>query len=83
MYCPLMKHLQRLGGLDVDATTIPIAVRNTAPPPSSSSGAQAHAPSTSPLPPRWQRLEVEIWQGGLEKHNQRLEGFEAITGLEM
>ncbi|KAG7571116.1 hypothetical protein FFLO_00941 [Filobasidium floriforme] len=85
------------GGLDVDATTIPIAVRNTAPPPSSS-GPQAHAASTSPssldddanhnsdasnVPPRWQRLEVEIWQGGLEKHNQRLEGFEAITGLEI
>lgn len=81
----------------MDATTIPIAVRNTAPPPSSS-GPHAHAASTSPssldddahynsdvsnVPPRWQRLEVEIWQGGLEKHNQRLEGFEAITGLEM
>jgi hypothetical protein len=79
----------------VDATTIPIAVRNTAPPPSSS-GPQSHVSPTSPssldanynsdasnVPPRWQRLEVEIWQGGLEKHNQRLEGFEAITGLEM
>ena len=35
------------------------------------------------VPPRWQRLEVEIWQGGLEKHNQRLEGYEAIVGMEM
>lgn len=32
---------------------------------------------------QWQRLEVEIWQGGLERHNHRLEGFEAIVATEV
>lgn len=41
------------------------------------------SPTGEHIPPRYQRLDVEIWQGALEKHNQRLEGYEAIVGLEI
>jgi hypothetical protein len=66
--------LQRVAGLDVDPTVIPEAVKAITPP----SDETDHY-----IPPRWQRLECEIWQGGLEKHNRRLEGFEAIVALEL
>jgi hypothetical protein len=32
---------------------------------------------------RWEKLESEIWLGGLEKYNPRLEGYEAIVALEV
>lgn len=65
---------QRVAGLDVDPTVIPEAVKAITPP---------SEETDQYIPPRWQRLECEIWQGGLEKHNRRLEGFEAIVALEL
>lgn len=66
-----ISRVQRLAGLDVDPTVIPRAVAATAP------------PEAPPALARWQRLDVEIWQGGLERHNHRLEGFEAIVASEV
>lgn len=40
--------------------------------------------STFPPPrPRWEPITTELWLGGLEKYNARLEGYEAITALEV
>lgn len=72
---------QRIAGLDVDPTVIPEAVKVTAPP--ADPEQVDYQFSETYVTPRWQRLECEIWQGGLEKHNRRLEGFEAIVALEL
>ncbi|KAI5452046.1 hypothetical protein NCC49_000989 [Naganishia albida] len=73
--------LHRIAGLDVDPTVIPEAVKVTAPP---TEPEQTDYQFTETyVTPRWQRMECEIWQGGLEKHNRRLEGFEAIVALEL
>jgi len=77
--------LHRVGGLDVDPAVIPKAVAATAPPPETPGVDDSMQMDTMQayIPPRWQRLEVEIWQGGLERHNHRLEGFEAIVATEV
>jgi len=37
----------------------------------------------SPTRPRWEKLQTELWLGGIEKYNARMEGYEAITCLEV
>ena len=39
--------------------------------------------SFPPPAPRWEPLQTELWLGGIEKYNSRLEGYEAITCLEV
>ena len=39
--------------------------------------------SFPPSAPRWEPLQTELWLGGIEKYNSRLEGYEAITCLEV
>ena len=40
--------------------------------------------SAFPAPrPRWTELQTELWLGGIEKYNSRMEGYEAITCLEV
>ncbi|KAJ9126911.1 hypothetical protein QFC24_001142 [Naganishia onofrii] len=75
--------LHRVGGLDIDPTVIPEAVKAIAPPPEREQEQNHDLFGEEYVVPRWQRLEAEIWQGDLAKHNRRLEGFEAIVALEV
>ncbi|KAJ9091084.1 hypothetical protein QFC19_009258 [Naganishia cerealis] len=75
--------LHRIAGLDIDPTVIPAAVKATAPPADSDQEDGQEQYGDKYIVPRWQRLECEIWQGELAKHNRRLEGFEAIVALEL
>lgn len=43
----------------------------------------ASSSSFPPLRPRWAPLHTELWLGGIEKYNARMEGYEAITCLEV
>lgn len=56
---------------------LPFAIETTKPP------APNQASSSSRPYVRWEPLESEIWLGGLEKYNPRLEGYEAIVALEV
>lgn len=38
-------------------------------------------PSTAPV--RWEPMVTELWLGGIERYNSRLEGYEAIVALEL
>ncbi|OCF41155.1 hypothetical protein I317_05069 [Kwoniella heveanensis CBS 569] len=67
--------LQRLGGLDVSPSVINSALATITPPSSAS--------NFPPALPRWEPMSTELWLGGIEKYNARLEGFEAITLLEV
>lgn len=43
---------------------------------------QTLEPSAS-TPPRWETLYTELWLGGIERYNARLEGYDAIVALEL
>ncbi|WWD02359.1 hypothetical protein V865_000398 [Kwoniella europaea PYCC6329] len=60
----------RLGGLDVSPSVITSALKTLAPP-------------TNSTIPRWEPLTTELWLGGIEKYNSKLEGYEAIVLLEV
>ncbi|WVW85856.1 hypothetical protein I302_107894 [Kwoniella bestiolae CBS 10118] len=62
--------IQRLGGLDVSPSVITSALKTLAPP-------------TNSTIPRWEPLHTELWLGGIEKYNAKLEGYEAIVLLEV
>ncbi|WWC63055.1 uncharacterized protein I303_105654 [Kwoniella dejecticola CBS 10117] len=68
--------IQRLGGLDVSPSVITSALKILTPP------SQNANPSSSAIP-RWEPLTTELWLGGIEKYNAKLEGYEAITLLEV
>ncbi|WVF72587.1 hypothetical protein IAT40_007404 [Kwoniella sp. CBS 6097] len=67
--------LQRLGGLDVSQSVIKSALATITPPSPDS--------NFPPTQPRWEPMSTELWLGGIEKYNAHLEGFEAITLLEV
>jgi hypothetical protein len=69
--------IQRIGGIDVSPSVLPFAIETTKPP------SPNEASSSSRPYVRWEPLESEIWLGGLEKYNPRLEGYEAIVALEV
>ena len=55
-------------GLDISTSDLEIAIADTAP---------------SDWRTRWQPLEVEIWQGGLEVVNSALAGIDCIVATEV
>lgn len=66
---------QRLGGIDPYPGVMPSALSILTPPSSS---------STFPPPrARWEPLQTELWLGGIERYNSKMEGYEAITCLEV
>ncbi|WWC90935.1 uncharacterized protein L201_005873 [Kwoniella dendrophila CBS 6074] len=67
--------IQRLGGLDVSTSVIASALKTLSPPSASTNNASTI--------PRWEPLTTELWLGGIEKYNAKLEGFEAIVLLEV
>jgi len=66
---------QRAGGLDSNPSTTSSALSIIQPP----SPTQSFPPQT----PRWEPLSTELWLGGMERYNSRLEGYEAMTALEV
>ncbi|WWC71781.1 uncharacterized protein I206_105740 [Kwoniella pini CBS 10737] len=68
--------IKRLGGLDVSPSVITSALKTLTPP------AQSSTPSSLTIP-RWEPLITELWLGGIEKYNAKLEGYEAIVLLEV
>jgi hypothetical protein len=66
---------QRAGGLDSNPSTTSSALSIIQPP----SASQSFPPQT----PRWEPLSTELWLGGMERYNSRLEGYEAMTALEV
>ncbi|WVQ85706.1 hypothetical protein IAT38_007872 [Cryptococcus sp. DSM 104549] len=67
--------LSRLGGLDASPDVIVPALAVLSAPSAES--------SFPPARPRWQPLTTELWLGGIEKYNAKLEGYEAIVALEV
>lgn len=67
---------QRLGGIDHSPGVIPSALAVMAPPNPAST-------SFPPARPRWEPLQTELWLGGIDKYNSKMEGYEAITCLEV
>ncbi|KIR56014.1 hypothetical protein I315_01078 [Cryptococcus gattii Ru294] len=67
--------ISRLAGIDANPEVMNPALSVISP---------ASETSTFPPPrPRWEPITTELWLGGLEKYNARLEGYEAITALEV
>ncbi|OCF57476.1 hypothetical protein L486_04934 [Kwoniella mangroviensis CBS 10435] len=62
--------IRRLGGLDASPSVITSALKTLTPP-------------TNSTIPRWEPLTTELWLGGIEKYNSKLEGYEAIVLLEV
>ncbi|KAK4687932.1 small RNA 2'-O-methyltransferase, partial [Tremellales sp. Uapishka_1] len=62
--------ITRLGALDPTPSVLPSANEILV------------VPSSSALP-RWEPLVTELWLGGIERYNSRLEGYDAIVALEV
>ncbi|ORX38723.1 hypothetical protein BD324DRAFT_577826 [Kockovaella imperatae] len=69
--------IDRLAALDPSPSYMPPALSIMSTPPSPTS---SFSPAAQP---RWEPLHTELWLGGIEKYNARLEGYEAITCLEV
>lgn len=66
---------QRLGALDPSPSIIPSALAILSPPSPTS--------TFPPQTPRWEELTTELWLGGIEKYNSKMEGYEAMVALEV
>jgi hypothetical protein len=60
--------MQRLTGVDQNASVMPTAMQTVETPAST---------------PRWEPLQAEVWLGDIQRFNGRLEGHEAIVALEL
>jgi hypothetical protein len=69
-------HLERIAGLDISKYDLEQAAEATAPRPDVDS-------SLPHLTPRWEDLEVKIWQGGLEHINTSFIGYDCIVSTEV
>ncbi|WVQ71311.1 hypothetical protein IAR50_000838 [Cryptococcus sp. DSM 104548] len=69
--------INRLGGIDASRDVIAPALSILNPSPSPTSNI------FPPPRPRWEPLTTELWLGGLEKYNAKLEGYDAIVALEV
>jgi hypothetical protein len=77
-------HLERIAGLDISKYDLEQAVEATAPRPDVDSSVLHLTPwSGVAVAPRWENLEVKIWQGGLEHVNTSFIGYDCIVSTEV
>ncbi|TYJ53642.1 hypothetical protein B9479_005729 [Cryptococcus floricola] len=67
--------INRLGGIDASRDVIAPALSIINP--------QSSSNAFPPPLPRWEPLSTELWLGGLEKYNAKLEGYDSIVALEV
>ncbi len=72
-------HISHLYGLDTCKYDLEFAARETAPPNFSSSDTRSYYH----VQPRWEELEVKLWEGGLEVVNEEFVGIECIASTEV
>lgn len=72
-------HISHLYGLDVCKYDLDFAARETAPPNFSPDEIRSYYH----VQPRWEGLEVKLWEGGLESINEEFVGTECIASTEV
>lgn len=72
-------HISNLHGLDISKYDLEFAARETAPPNFSPDNNQPYYH----VQPRWEELEVKLWEGGLEVINEEFVGMECIVSTEV
>ena len=71
----------KLAGLDVSLSDLECTTRLTRPPRVVDDDMAVQSWQTAPV--RWEPLQVDIWQGGLERFNPTFVGVECIVATEV